>query len=186
MAGETLPALESSGASSPGAKSTSSKKGSSPARARPSSSSNGVSGSENSPGKHSIASGDKARAQSSPEGKQSSPSKGHVHLTAAERLEQITLQINEIRRQRRDVSPEGSQFSKKNKKTNKDKVKSNKKVTREYFHPNLEYVMAEVAYSPYMTSPVSKYSEETLTVTGSADISQAYCPVFNLFFSLFM
>ncbi len=101
-----------------------------------------------------------------------SPLKFHGDLTAEQKLQIITAQIFELRRQRKAVSPDGSEITKKkikNKGLNAtDKLpKSQHKVVREYFHPNLEYVMAEVAYSPYLTSPIKHYSEETLTLTGT-------------------
>ena len=103
-----------------------------------------------------------------------SPLRFQGNLTAEQKLQIITAQIFEIRRQRKAVSPDGSEVSKK--KSNKkglhatEKVpKLHHKIVREYFHPNLEYVMAEVAYSPYLTSPIKHYSEETLTLTGNEE-----------------
>lgn len=105
--------------------------------------------------------------------------------TAEEKLQDITDKIAQIRLQRRRLSPDGKdQAAHKSRRGGGEKpghrqspaTKSpgspgspgfDNRVVREYFHPQLDYVIAEVAYSPYMTSPIETYPSHTLHLSGS-------------------
>ena len=122
---------------------------------------------------------------SSPE---ASPQKMHGKgQTAEQKLKEITDKIASIRLQRRQLSPDGKTKEKKTKnkkKSNKELVRPSspatgspeminpessqfspggfQKITREFYHPQLDYVIAEVAHSPYMVSPIENYNGDTL------------------------
>ena len=102
--------------------------------------------------------------------------------TAEEKLQEITDKIAQIRLQRRRLSTDGkdkvAHKSKRSEKPGRHQSPAAKspgspgspdfdnKVVREYFHPQLDYVIAEVAYSPYMTSPIETYPSHTLHLSG--------------------
>jgi hypothetical protein len=95
-----------------------------------------------------------------------SPSK----LELAElKLQRINEKIIEIRRLRRERSPEGSisPLEKARRKRIEEeghpRPKSNKLAP-----PHLTYMLAELAHSPYLTSPLKKYSQKTLEISGYA------------------
>lgn len=120
-----------------------------------------------------------------------SPQRSHVPPkgpSAEEKLKEITEKIAQIRLQRRQLSPDGKDTDKRksNKRSELAHRQSPKpgspsspgfdaKIVREYFHPQLEYVIAEVAYSPYMTSPIESYPSHTLHLSG--DTQQRFLKV---------
>jgi hypothetical protein len=85
---------------------------------------------------------------------------------AEEKLSDITRKLQEVRLLRRQLSPVSTKKKKLKKKSDSNQRQHKSKVTREYFHPQLEYVIAEVAHSPYMISPTQRYPEETLQLSG--------------------
>jgi hypothetical protein len=73
------------------------------------------------------------------------------------KLHSISARLAKIQLEKRKLSPlyRPSTSPKKEKK----EKKSHK---REFYHPKLEFVMAEAAYSPYLTPPTASYGEKTL------------------------
>jgi hypothetical protein len=74
-----------------------------------------------------------------------------------QKLHSISTRLAQIQLEKRKLSPlyRPSTSPKKDK-----KEKKNQK--REFYHPKLEFVMAEAAYSPYLTPPTASYGEKTL------------------------
>lgn len=93
-----------------------------------------------------------------------SPSK----LELAElKLQSINEKLIEIRRLRRERSPEGpiSPLERARRKRIELEGHQRPKSSR-LSHPHLTYMLAELAHSPYLTSPLKKYSQETLELSG--------------------
>ena len=70
------------------------------------------------------------------------------------KLQSISTRLAEIQLEKRKLSP----LYHPSKKTTREK----KSYKREYHHPKLEFVMAEAAYSPYLTPPTASYGHKTL------------------------
>ncbi len=95
-------------------------------------------------------------------------------VTASEEhLTELTKQINEIRRLRREFeksnSDEGTSaavkaLNEKKKIEIQKQMALEKKMKSTLYHPNLEYILGEVVHSPYMTKPLDKYPEKTFTL----------------------
>ncbi len=90
-----------------------------------------------------------------------------------EHLTELTNQINEVRRLRREFeksnSNEGTSaavkaLNEKKKLEIKKQLALEKKMRSTLYHPNLEYILGEVVHSPYMTKPLDKYPEKTFTL----------------------
>lgn len=90
-----------------------------------------------------------------------------------EHLTELTNQINEVRRLRREFeksnSNEGTSaavkaLNEKKKLEIKKQLALEKKMKSTLYHPNLEYILGEVVHSPYMTKPLDKYPEKTFTL----------------------
>lgn len=87
---------------------------------------------------------------------------------AMDKIKELNFQIQKIHEERKATSPmrrfntlhsgpsahNGSKLSKKS-----NASKRNKRV---FYHPNIDYVYAEVTNSPYLTKPDQNYSKETL------------------------
>lgn len=98
------------------------------------------------------------RSSASVSGSFSLASVSHKSLKAVaiqDKLEEINQQLAEVRKQKQELE----------KPVKRKSIKLEKKGSKNSFHhPKLDYVMAEVVYSPYMTKPNEKYSEDTLKV----------------------
>eukprot|EP00602_Paraphysomonas_sp_CaronLab_P001698 CAMPEP_0185034514 /NCGR_PEP_ID=MMETSP1103-20130426/24482_1 /TAXON_ID=36769 /ORGANISM="Paraphysomonas bandaiensis, Strain Caron Lab Isolate" /LENGTH=805 /DNA_ID=CAMNT_0027571203 /DNA_START=102 /DNA_END=2519 /DNA_ORIENTATION=- len=81
------------------------------------------------------------------------------------KLRSLGEQIADIQAKRKKLSPlsKYSVVSPTKSNNSKDTKKSSKKMLH---HPKLEYVVAEAAFSPYLTRPEASYSERTLSVPG--------------------
>jgi hypothetical protein len=75
--------------------------------------------------------------------------------TPQEKLEEISVRLAEVRKKRAEF--DGNKKPKPQSRSSVSKKKS-------FHHPKLEYVMAEVVYSPYMTKPNEHYSQETFRI----------------------
>lgn len=90
---------------------------------------------------------------------------------ALEKIKNLSVQIQKIHEERKRTSPlrrfnntsstlnTSTIVSKKTTGTASSRYKKKKNVL---YHPNLDYVFAEVTNSPYLTSPGLNYSKETL------------------------
>jgi hypothetical protein len=74
------------------------------------------------------------------------------------RVDEITAQINEIRKKRLEMS------GVKEEKPGTPKRDITKIPKRVFHHPNLDFIIGEVVYSPYMTNPLDRYPSQTFTV----------------------
>lgn len=70
-------------------------------------------------------------------------------------LQTISNRLAEIQLEKRKLSPLYHPS-----KSSPKKIKKSTK--REFYHPKLEFVMAEAAYSPYLTPPTASYGQKTL------------------------
>jgi hypothetical protein len=85
---------------------------------------------------------------------------------AMEKIKELGLQIHKLHDERRRVSPMSKYNGVPghlNASTTSRRTKGGpKKNKRAFYHPNLDYVYAEVTHSPYLTPPNRNYSKETL------------------------
>lgn len=77
----------------------------------------------------------------------------------AKKLQSISQRLSEIQSEKRKLSPLSRPSTAPKKETSEKKTKPHK---REFFHPKLEFIMAEAAYSPYLTPPTASYGKKTL------------------------
>lgn len=82
------------------------------------------------------------------------------HRLALEKVKELSTKISKLSVERRKVAP----LDKYNNLSGitKSGALPRKKKVREFFHPTLDYVFAEVSNSPYLTHPLENYSTETL------------------------
>lgn len=73
------------------------------------------------------------------------------------KLLEIDEKIKAVRAEMNSLSPE----SKKNSKAVKLPEIKDKNKKKQFYHPNLDFVMAEMAYSPYLCAPDEKYTSKT-------------------------
>ena len=84
---------------------------------------------------------------------------GKRQLSPQDKLEEINQKLAEIRKKRQEFDAESSTQKKKK---SKSQLKSEKSTLKKSFHhPKLDYIIAEIVYSPYMTKPNESYSQET-------------------------
>jgi hypothetical protein len=76
----------------------------------------------------------------------------------SQQLKSISQRLAKIQVEKRKLSP---LYRPTTPNTNKQETKKEKR-KREFFHPKLEFVMAEAAYSPYLTPPTANYGQKTL------------------------
>lgn len=86
---------------------------------------------------------------------------------AMDKIKELGLQIHKIQDERRRVSPMSRYSAAANgslhaSTTVSRRTKTPKKGKHTFYHPNLDYVYAEVSHSPYLTPPDLNYSKETL------------------------
>lgn len=81
---------------------------------------------------------------------------GKTQLSPQDKLEEINQKLAEIRKKRLEFDAESSTQKKK-----KSKAQQKSSLKKSFHHPKLDYVIAEIVYSPYMTKPNESYSEET-------------------------
>jgi hypothetical protein len=75
----------------------------------------------------------------------------------SQQLKSISQRLAKIQVEKRKLSPLYRPATTTTKQENKKE-----KTKREFFHPKLEFVMAEAAYSPYLTPPTANYGQKTL------------------------
>lgn len=83
---------------------------------------------------------------------------------AMDKIKELGLQIHKIQDERKRVSPL-SRFNNPsglNTSTTISKKSTAHPKKNKFYHPNLDYVFAEVTNSPYLTPPGRNYSQETL------------------------
>ncbi len=91
-------------------------------------------------------------------------------LSAEKKLEEINKQLAAIRKEREESS------SKKSGRVLGKRTDYSKRPKKSFHHPNLEYVMGELIYSPYRTHPLAKYPEETFRMNDKLkDLRKSGC-----------
>eukprot|EP01038_Epipyxis_sp_PR26KG_P010293 gene10293-13837_t len=93
-----------------------------------------------------------------------SPSTNHNSLSspssviAKKKIDEIAEQLLEVRRKRLEFNGADKSNSGRVHSARRDYAK---KVAKSFHHPNFEYVLGEIVYSPYLTRPSAAYSDET-------------------------
>jgi hypothetical protein len=78
------------------------------------------------------------------------------------KLKSLNDRIAEIKQEKNKLSP----LAKFNVVKKQEKMPTKKSTKRALYHPKLEFVMAEAAYSPYLTPPTASYGQKTLHYPG--------------------
>ncbi len=81
-------------------------------------------------------------------------------VVAADKLEDINKQIADIRKLRQEASHNT------NGRVNGPKKNYDQKPKKTFHHSNLDFVIGEIVYSPYMTKPQERYPEQTFKMVG--------------------
>ena len=94
---------------------------------------------------------------------------GKLQVSPEQKLDEINQKLAEVRRKRLEFeagsSSSTTKKSKNKSKTAKSASKTDTKALKKSFHhPKLDYVLAEIVYSPYMTKPNESYSQETFRI----------------------
>lgn len=79
------------------------------------------------------------------------------------KIKHLNDQIHKIQAKRKQLSPIGEKATHKpNHHQPEQKAKEHRKIKKQFHHPNLDFVIANVANSPYLTSPEVAYSTITI------------------------